>query len=470
MPQMLFDPPELAEYAERVDPPIAAWPGTIRTKHDVMKACGDKRDWFRFGHRYEAYLRYWNEWADARNRRRDMSVGFAWDQIMIIGEYGAGKTTLGVKAALADFRRGHCVFSNAGCLIGWRLEYEEMYTALGLMPKHSSLLIDESSAALSSKMGGGVAVSSFAEMNLNSRKQNARVYYMSAQDYEIAPAIRRETREVWMPVPKDKLTIVADYYGMKHLAPANDPDNFRIAYFVWTGYPYKKGNIIEGQDKTMAGFGPPDEVRYDEGDQVRDAFLLTDTFELAMAGAARTASSDNVKAQLRSFLGKEDPRDVVAAQLVDWVRQLSDMDEESVPEYVTASQIAEDLDVSEQKIGSEMRKCYPGVQRVPYKGYRTTDLVDADVLREKGFVGPAARRALVESRPSAPSVAAYVNEIRERSDRPEYVKAEEIARVIGMDQREVGKAVTALGVKAKQRYGYPLAALIEAVDRADDGG
>ena len=32
MPSMLFDPPELAEYAERGDPPISEWPGTIRTE------------------------------------------------------------------------------------------------------------------------------------------------------------------------------------------------------------------------------------------------------------------------------------------------------------------------------------------------------------------------------------------------------------------------------------------------------
>ena len=46
------------------------------------------------------------------------------------------------------------------CLIGWRLDYEEMDAALGLTPKHAVLLIDESSAALSSRMGAGVAASS----------------------------------------------------------------------------------------------------------------------------------------------------------------------------------------------------------------------------------------------------------------------------------------------------------------------
>ena len=30
-----------------------------------MAACGDPCDWFRYGRRYEAYLRCWNEWAGA---------------------------------------------------------------------------------------------------------------------------------------------------------------------------------------------------------------------------------------------------------------------------------------------------------------------------------------------------------------------------------------------------------------------
>ena len=61
-----------------------------------------------------------------------------------------------------------------------------MYTVMGFMPKNSVLLIDESSAALASRAGHRVAVSSFNEMNLNTRKQNSIVIYMSAMDWEIA--------------------------------------------------------------------------------------------------------------------------------------------------------------------------------------------------------------------------------------------------------------------------------------------
>ena len=62
---LLYDPPELHEDAARVDPPMSAWPGAMRTPQDVMAAGGDPRDRFRYERRYEAYLRCWNAWAGA---------------------------------------------------------------------------------------------------------------------------------------------------------------------------------------------------------------------------------------------------------------------------------------------------------------------------------------------------------------------------------------------------------------------
>ena len=100
MPQLCCDPPELKEYADRGDKGFLEWPGNIRTEEDVMASCGDPRDWFRYGWRLEAYQRHWMEWGDARARRRDMSAGYEWDQLLIIGPYGADKTTLGIHEAL----------------------------------------------------------------------------------------------------------------------------------------------------------------------------------------------------------------------------------------------------------------------------------------------------------------------------------------------------------------------------------
>ena len=60
---LLYDPPDLTEYAAGVDPPMSASPGIIRPPQDVMGACGDPRDRFRYGPSDEAYLRCWNAWA-----------------------------------------------------------------------------------------------------------------------------------------------------------------------------------------------------------------------------------------------------------------------------------------------------------------------------------------------------------------------------------------------------------------------
>ena len=62
---LLCDPPELREDAAGVDPPMSAWPGGVRTPQGVMTACGDPLDRFRYGRRYEAYLRCWHERAGA---------------------------------------------------------------------------------------------------------------------------------------------------------------------------------------------------------------------------------------------------------------------------------------------------------------------------------------------------------------------------------------------------------------------
>ena len=82
------------------------------------------------------------------------------------------------------------------CLIGWRLDYEEMDAARGLTPKHAVLLIDESNAALSSRMGAGGAASSLGRWTITAGSGTAKVFSLSAQDWEIAPAFRRERRQV----------------------------------------------------------------------------------------------------------------------------------------------------------------------------------------------------------------------------------------------------------------------------------
>ena len=69
---VLRDPPEVKQYAKRGDPPMDQWPGRVVTREDLMKAGGDPRDWFRYGHRLKAYEEAWAEFADAL-------LGLLWD-------------------------------------------------------------------------------------------------------------------------------------------------------------------------------------------------------------------------------------------------------------------------------------------------------------------------------------------------------------------------------------------------------
>ena len=343
-----------------------------------MASSGDPRDWFRYGHRLKRVERSWAEFIDARRRRRKFAAGFEWNQILILGDYGSGKTTLGIHMARRWFGLGHPVFSNASCLFGWHLEHEEMYTAMGFMPANSVLLIDESSAALSSRVAHSVAVDSFQQMNLNTRKRNCVVAYMSAQDWEIATSIRRNCKEVWMPVKASDLQVGGVALKGKPLRPAENPDNFILAWHVWDDFPYRKGNLIEGPEGKNDGFGPPTYTLVDTGENVRRAMMLNDTFELAQAGAATMADRDVVKGALGSFLRGEGPTqraDGSGLSAKEYDPEMNQLllffqDREfTAPEYFTPGEIAAAIGVDPRGVGILVQKAFPGVRLVRNKGY-----------------------------------------------------------------------------------------------------
>ena len=380
---LLRDPPEVALEQERGDTPYKLWPGRLITRLDLMRAAGDSRDWFRYMHRLAAYRTAWAEFASARKSRRDFRVGYNWNQILVLGEYGSGKTTLAVHFARHFFGLGHPVFSNAATLFGWRLELEEMYTAMGFMPKHSVMIIDEASAALSSRMGPHVAVSAFADHNLNIRKKNIKVVYCSAQDYNIASSVRVDCKEVWMPVPPDDISVEDQgASGSARIAPRDDISNFRLAWYIWEDYPYKKANLIEGGDagKRGEGFGAPALTKFDEGENVRRAYLLNDTFELAKAGAAGVADTDVVKASMRDFLAGRGPapasgtnglpaRNPEEAERQKHLLMLFQEHEENPPEFFAPGQIAQALKCDVREGGVVLSALFPKVPRVRDKGY-----------------------------------------------------------------------------------------------------
>ena len=369
---VLRDPLELRERAGRTDPPIEDWPGRPIERDDVMDSCGDPRDWFRYRHREREFEEAWGEFADARRRRRNIMAGYDWDQTLILGDYGAFKTTLGIMKLRHFFGLGHAGFANASALFAWRVEGEDVYTAKGKMPKASVELVDEASAFLASRLGHGLAVETYGEDNLNTRKQLCKTFYMSAQDRKIAASIRVDCKEVWKPVDKDDIYVVDSYGGAKDV-PANDLDNFRLAWHVWDKYPYRKRDLIEGKDDDD-GFGPPSATYYVEGEEVRRAMLLNDTFQLAQVGAATMADRDRIKDDLARRHGVAGPSSKRQEQTERLLRFFED-NEKDAPEYFTAGTIGGATGIPSAQVGVTLRELV-NVRNVQRKGYPTKDIYD----------------------------------------------------------------------------------------------
>ena len=371
---MMIDPPELAQHVRR-DPPIEEFPGRIRTTEDIMAACGDQRDWFRFWHRYNAALQAWAEFYDARKRRRNFFAGFEFKQILILGPYGAKKTTLGILEAMPDFCTGHPLFSDASCLVGWRIEGAEVYTVVGDVPRNSVGLFDEASATHASSVANNLGITVASEMNLNTRKQNFKGIWMTAHDWELSADIRRECSEVWLPAEVEELQTM-DHKQIRQrqsaLLPRNNPANFQVAYHVWEGYPYQKANLIEqsvnGDPKK--GFGPPAYTMYDSGANVRMAFLLNDTFELAKSGFSRVVGKEDVRDRLAGITGVETPEDASRAERDRLFQFFADR-EDNPPAYFTPGEIAEAVGMDSRALGRLLQSAIPGVRNVQRYGYDT---------------------------------------------------------------------------------------------------
>ena len=461
MPRLYYDPPELLQYQDRQS--VSIYEMQVGVPHDiqdVMAACGDPRDWFRFHWRREAWLRHWLMFFDAYDRRRNILADFTFGHTLILGPYGAGKTTLGLDVSLPDFDMGHPLFSNAAYLIGWELPYEKLYTAIGVLPKASILMIDEASASFNSRLSVGVGISTMAESILNTRKQLVRTYQMTAQDRMVAPVIRYEVDNVWMPVPKDKLKVEGERRGITPRNPARDPDNFQIAWFVWVDKPYDKGSIILNEDKTADGFGPPDFIYFDHGDMPRDAYLLTDTFQPAQVGVARTLDNEEIKDDIRVGLGKGTAETTSLALIAEYIENLYEMTDP--PKWVRPVAIAEASGVTALGTAKTIRQQYAEVTYVKSQGFLVAELIAAEARRRTGGTGPLSD--YMEPQRSVEDVLMEKINAADPHNRPGTIFAKDIAEDTGMAAQQVGEYIYARwGIRTKQKVGYYLNELARAM-------
>ena len=385
---LFHDPPGIS--LGQHDPPMELWPGRMRDVSDVIKASGHVKDYFRFGHRWQAQDEWWLKLFQARAERplETYHKDFSWNQILIFGEYGGGKTTLANKVAYVFGELGHAVFSNTSTLIGWHLEGIQMFTSIPLMPYASVLIIDEGSAWLSSRASGTVAVGAFIIASLNIRKKNILMIIVSAQDHNVTPGVRDYCVEAWRPLPLE----VHSSGKSRGLQPYEDPDNFMSCWEVWLDYPYRRGDLVDDDGSRKNGFGPADQVWFDSGEAVKQSMLVTSTFELADVGAAFLQDRDEVRQDLQrqrdaknggaaAGVGYDQQEHAILSSVLGYMR----MEETAGEPYITPGFIANETGIPSAQVGRVMGKLFKGVKNEPRRGYSMeiiSPLMQSDYVTE----------------------------------------------------------------------------------------
>ena len=371
---------------DRADPPMEMWPGRPVNEQDVMAACGHPTDWFNMKQRMYSHRLAWHAFHRSRSRRRSRSYfnDFKWNQMLVFGEYGVGKTTAAHIHALDLFWKGHPVFSNGPTLFGWRLEGNALFTSMGRLPYNAVLLIDEGHAALAGRLSMSTAVGTFMVLSANIRKLNCQMIIMSAQDRNVSRQAREMCVEAWRPWrPK----LVEDEYsapqnGSGRLKPVDDMTNFMVGWDVWDDFPYRLGDIADGPtERQKEGWGrPARRVRYEDSAQcefVRHAYALTDTFQRVDAGQALLAESGDIKDDVRELSGDPSQRkgamSALEQNILQVVAELEDGGFDS--EYIRATQIARKIGADAAVVGKAVGTLF-GVPNVRNKGYPVQEMID----------------------------------------------------------------------------------------------
>ena len=91
----------------RADPPESQWAGRWINEEDVALSSGDDRDWFTLEQRMATFHEGVQRYQTARRRRRKLSSGFNFAQVMFVGDMGAKKSVAMGHEGYKWFQRGH---------------------------------------------------------------------------------------------------------------------------------------------------------------------------------------------------------------------------------------------------------------------------------------------------------------------------------------------------------------------------
>ena len=356
----------------RADPPENEWPGRWIDIRDVANSSGDERDWFTFRQRARAHVRLMRLFRQARRRRRKLSSGFDFAQIMWVGDMGASKSVSACEEALYWFQRGHPFFHNGGFNFGRLVEGSDIYEIVARVPMYSVIAIDEAHTGLESGMAMSTGIRGFAILCAGLRKKGCKLLLMSAMARMIVRVVREMTSEVRRPF---QVQVAQQTHGFKLDYPNHsDPRNFVLAWEVWRDFPFRGVDIVDGKGarKRDDGLGPADDMQGVAGETVRMAYMGTDSFRpVDTAQAQRFAGKAAMEAAREAAASSgltDDHRKVVG-----WL--YSRLSEPGCPAYLKTAAIALNVGLDSRKTGQLMDGVFGDIDNVKgTNGWKTEGL------------------------------------------------------------------------------------------------
>ena len=279
-----YDPPDHASMAAHAKARVGKLMPGVYVGAGYMPFSGGPRDTLGISERVEAQMQVWRDW-DAALGRGVQSLEFGsgdgprGEPLVITGPMGSGTTALSAYVALEYLERGHCVFSNAPFLFGWRLGASDLLAAIPEMPVDSVVVLED--AFMPQRLGDTVVAGAMADHLLNSRKRGLKFIISTKQDYNLHPSIRLQARQVF-----------------KVESTSIDPPG--ITWRRSDDYPYvskEEDPSVESRDVIKRNLRrylrdeqippeppePPPFTRvYTKGSDVRRALLLIDSFGMAL--------------------------------------------------------------------------------------------------------------------------------------------------------------------------------------------
>ena len=262
----------------RADPPESQWAGRWVNEADVALSSGDERDWFTPEQRLATFHEGMQRYQTARTRRRKLSSQFDFAQIMFVGDMGAKKSVAMGHEAYKWFQRGHPFFHNGGYNFGRLVEGADIYELVDRVPRNAVIAIDEAHTGLESGMAMATGVRAFAILGAGLRKKNCKLFMASAMAKMVVRTVRDMTSEVRQPL-KVGIRVQDHGYALDYPEHSN-PLNFVLVWQSWGDFPFRGVDLTEGRRarRRNNGLGPADDTRMAQGESVRNAFLITDSF------------------------------------------------------------------------------------------------------------------------------------------------------------------------------------------------